>query len=745
MVEDSTGEALHPVVRAALSAYQRGYQPVPIRGRTKSPHVSAWPHLRWQGPEEVAEKFEQWVAEGATNVGLVLGKTSGGLIDVDLDHPKALRLAGYFLPPTPMRTGRASSPMSHYWYRAADLDAIPGTRRHKMPDRSVSVELRTDGSQTLIPPSIHESGEKYRWEGARWGGRAGPAVVDGRKLALQVALLGMGCVLLEHWPSEGGRHDAYLALAGGLLRMGSEGGVHPYWERNLPPLIRAMASATHDETDDREQEVMRTTLAKLRTGERAVGFPRLGEIVGMDHAELVRRMAREVESLAGYVGNVTSSSAVPAPEAAARDLIRPSALDPEALVSTLPPEERDPLSERVGTWQPVDLEPYLAGEIRVPEPTILRRSDGVGLFYQGRVNVLYGQSESAKSWIALAACQQEMALGERVMYLDFEDEPTFTLVRLNELGVGDDDVRALFTYVHPEDPHQDMQRNRFGTATVTDIGRTNADLLAAALQARDPSLIVVDGMTALYGLHGLDTNDAASTDIITTWLKRLCRNGRSTVIVIDHTGKGAVRGSSPIGAHHKIAMAQGTALQAHPINRPMPGVVGMVELLIHKDRPGQVRSRSPRKEPAVAAVVTFDSTEPGRVLVTIDPVDGKDVVLGSDMTEAEAEEALAKAAAKLAKEQERREAAERAEAERAEKEQARQEARREWDALLGAVLDTFSGDPSVLLGKSEIAAGLAVTDVPDRTLRMALSALVEDGALVQSGERRWTKYGLSGD
>ena len=45
---------------------------------------------------------------------------------------------------------------------------------------------------------------------------------------------------------------------------------------------------------------------------------------------------------------------------------------------------------------------------------------------------------------------------------------------------------------------------------------------------------VVDGMTVLYGLHGLDSNDNASTDVITGWLKQLTRNGRSTVIVIDH-------------------------------------------------------------------------------------------------------------------------------------------------------------------------------------------------------------------
>lgn len=736
--EDST--VIHPVVAAALAAFEHGYQAVPIRAESKSPHVSAWPHLRWQSPEEVAEAFQRWVGEGATNIGLVLGASSSGLVDIDLDHPKAIRLRDYFLPPTAMRTGRVGRPMSHYWYRVADLDEMPGTRRHKMPDGSVSVELRSTGSQTLIPPSIHVSGEKYRWEGRRWGGSTGPAVVDGRVLAVQVALLGLGCVLIENWPEQGGRHDAYLALAGGLLRFGTEG-VHPYWERNLPTLIRAMAQATHDEDglETREKEVMRTTLAKLRAGDKAVGFPRLGEIIGADHAELVRRMAREVESLAGFAGDKLKDRA--AERERDRDRVVEALVESEAIVNTLPPEERDPLGERVGTWQPVDLEPYLAGEVRVPEPTILRREDGVGMFYQGRVNSLYGQSEAAKSWIALIACMQEMALGERVMYLDFEDEPTFTLVRLRNLGVGDDDIRALFSYVRPEDPHKDMQRNRFGGDQVTEIGRVNHELFAMALERTDPSLIIVDGMTVLYGLHGLDSNDAVSTDIITTWLKRLCRNGRSTVVVIDHTGKGSVRGSSPIGAHHKIAMVQGTALQAYPVEQPMPGVLGEVQLLVFKDRPGVVRSNSTKTKPALAATVILDSREPNRVLVSVKAPDPDDVVIGDSE---DSERALAKAAERLEREQARKEAAAREAAEAAEKEAKRVEARQRWSALCESIMMSFGGDLDARMGKGDIWESIhqAHPEVADRTLRMALAELVEQGRLNQQGERRWTTYGL---
>jgi len=58
-------------------------------------------------------------------------------------------------------------------------------------------------------------------------------------------------------------------------------------------------------------------------------------------------------------------------------------------------------------------------------------------------------------------------------------------------------VRHQFVYVRPEDPLMDMQRNRWGSAEPTDVGRRNHELFTHALDTSDPSLIIVDGMTAL--------------------------------------------------------------------------------------------------------------------------------------------------------------------------------------------------------------------------------------------------------
>lgn len=606
---------------AAAEAFKRGWQAIPIADGGKRPYGSNWTHMKWESEKAVTSSFDKWSTEGASGVGLLLGEPSAWLVDVDLDHRRALRLRDYFLPPSQMQTGRAGNRRSHRWYIATG--ELPSTRRYKMPDGSVSVELRSTGGQTVIPPSIHPSGEAYVWEGEPFGGEVGPARVDGRKLALQVALLGLGSVLIDNWPKEGGRHDAYLALAGGLLRYGN--GVHPFWEKNLPVLIANMADATDDDDgpDQRVKETMGTTLSKLRAGGKATGFTTLAEIIGVDHAEQTRRMAREVESLAGF----TPTSEPPAERVdhSTGEILQE---EDEELTSTLPPAIRNPLEERSNTWEVVDLEPYLAGEIVMPEPTVLQRSDGKGLFYPGRVNSLFGKSEAAKTWISLYACTQEMGKGERVAFLDFEDEPAGTIERLRAMGAGDDDVKTAFMYLHPEEPIKEMMRNRWGGAVENPAADQSSAVFRAALDKADPSLIVVDGMTVIYGLHGLDTNDAAGTDVITSWLKKLTRGGRTTVIVIDHTGKAGGEGSSPIGAHHKTAMVQGASIRADAVSRPMRGAVGTVRLIIHKDRPGAVREYASKDDEQVAGVLTMDSTQPGRTTMTLDPLPAGTFVLG---------------------------------------------------------------------------------------------------------------------
>jgi hypothetical protein len=91
-----------------------------------------------------------------------------GSTDVDCDCPEASRAARKLLPETGLIFGRQSKPFSHFFYRS---DPPVRTVQFIDPlDDSTLVELRglsCDGSvglQTVVPQSIHETGEPVRFE-----------------------------------------------------------------------------------------------------------------------------------------------------------------------------------------------------------------------------------------------------------------------------------------------------------------------------------------------------------------------------------------------------------------------------------------------------------------------------------------------------------------------------------------------------------------------------------------------------
>ncbi len=180
-----TPEASSPNLLAAARAYlRRGYMPVPIPPGQKGPCTKGWQRLRLAEAELPAH------FNGRGNIGLLLGEPSGGLVDVDLDCPEARALVAEHLPSTPAKTGRLSAPESHWWYIVAG--AVSSARHRDPVDKSVIVELRSTGQQTLVGPSIHPSGELYD------ALEAEPARVDAAHLAACVAALSEAVVRARH-------------------------------------------------------------------------------------------------------------------------------------------------------------------------------------------------------------------------------------------------------------------------------------------------------------------------------------------------------------------------------------------------------------------------------------------------------------------------------------------------------------------------------------------------------------------
>jgi hypothetical protein len=131
-------------------------------------------------------------------------------VDVDCDCPEAVRLAPKFLEPT-LKGGRDTVPGSHWWYTAPGCPSMT----LKDVDGKTILELRSDGKQTLVYPSVHPEGDTYRWYKDL---DTKMVRVEADDLRRRVRLLYIATIIARHMPPIGGRHDYTLALAGFLLR-----------------------------------------------------------------------------------------------------------------------------------------------------------------------------------------------------------------------------------------------------------------------------------------------------------------------------------------------------------------------------------------------------------------------------------------------------------------------------------------------------------------------------------------------
>jgi hypothetical protein len=208
-VERQRGEA-QEVRDAASRLTARGFKVVNYPRYRKFPTDEGWPDLRLAEPDLDA----RFPTAHACNIGILCGEPSGGLVDVDLDTPEAVAVGEDLLPETGMVHGRFHNPRSHWWYRT-DRPPDKASTGFEDVDGKKLLELRSTGGQTMVPPSRHPSLERLRWDPD-----GEPAFVPFEELLTALNKVAAAAILARHWPKEGSRQDAALALSGGLLDLG---------------------------------------------------------------------------------------------------------------------------------------------------------------------------------------------------------------------------------------------------------------------------------------------------------------------------------------------------------------------------------------------------------------------------------------------------------------------------------------------------------------------------------------------
>ena len=236
-----------------------------------------------------------------------------------------------------------------------------------------------------------------------------------------------------------------------------------------------------------------------------------------------------------------------------------------------PPDDEQPEET---TWEPMDLDSWLAGKIEQPQPSIgMRRKDGLQLIYPGREHAFLGETESGKTWLALGCAAAEIVAGHNVVYIHYEEsDPASTIERLNLLGVNNLQIKKHLRFVAP-------------------YKRPEPEWVAELLNPV-PVLVIHDGVNEAMSLMGVEIFKVDGASEFRRQLVSPFLRAGSASIACDHMPIGADAGRrDAYGSVHKGNTLDGARIlleNKEPFGREMRGVSNV---FVTKDRPGQLRSR----------------------------------------------------------------------------------------------------------------------------------------------------------
>jgi hypothetical protein len=169
MVAQFPVTALQKLLTEGLDLIPQDWALTPLLGE-KDPYRTAWQHESPLARNQIIAEIESGKAQG---YGIRTGTISGGIVAIDFDGASAMQKAlelsgGELLPDTvtftsnrPGREQRLYTILEQYW------GAIK-TKKFKTgvigdDGKPEQLELRWDGCQSVLPPSVHPNTGNYRW------------------------------------------------------------------------------------------------------------------------------------------------------------------------------------------------------------------------------------------------------------------------------------------------------------------------------------------------------------------------------------------------------------------------------------------------------------------------------------------------------------------------------------------------------------------------------------------------------
>jgi predicted P-loop ATPase len=265
------------ILEAARATLALNIFPLPVKAHTKRPPMSGWQNLRLT-VDDLPEHFSN-----GNGLGWLLGIEPRPIGDVDIDCAEALAVAPMIQGPGTSRiSGRASNPLSHYFFELSEeFDSVPfkdPLRKGKAAKPSI-IELRGKGGQTVVPPTIHETGEQIRWEHE---GEFGKATF--LELRTWVAKIAAAALLIRYWPRG---HETRHALAGMLARAG-------WSEEATAEFVCAVMHVAQPDNREARADV-RNCYSRLERGQEVAGRPKLQEQFSENGKVIVRTVSDWLE------------------------------------------------------------------------------------------------------------------------------------------------------------------------------------------------------------------------------------------------------------------------------------------------------------------------------------------------------------------------------------------------------------------------------------------------------------------
>lgn len=136
-------------LEAALKYLSKGWPVFPVRPDTKKPVLDSWKQFQDRLPTE-SEIKNWWQKWSWGSIGLATGKLSGvSVVDVD---PRHNGKTDNLDETVKAQTGGGW----HYFYKYNE-------NCHSQNGIEEGIDLKSDGGYIILPPSVHASGNKYKW------------------------------------------------------------------------------------------------------------------------------------------------------------------------------------------------------------------------------------------------------------------------------------------------------------------------------------------------------------------------------------------------------------------------------------------------------------------------------------------------------------------------------------------------------------------------------------------------------